>query len=115
MYSSIARRTLFGLVRCATFVASLGAAHAQEQASPVLQQAQPQVQPQAQAQLPGITRIRLTADELPVQARPQLAYAAQVRAPQRQMERDAITLRAAHAAMLQNEASHQQQRLALLR
>jgi hypothetical protein len=33
----------------------------------------------------------------------------------RQLERDAITLRAARAAMLQNDASHQQQRLAALR
>lgn len=63
----------------------------------------------------AITRIVLTAEELPVAGRMTPAFNPRPRAPERQLERDAITLRAARAAMLQNDASHQQQRLAALR
>ncbi|WP_228893048.1 hypothetical protein [Pseudoduganella aquatica] len=111
MYSSIARHSLLCLVRAAAFAATLGAAHAQEQpAEPAaLPGAEAVVQPQVRPH--GITRISLAPGELPV-ARPQQAYAAQQRAPQRQMERDAITLRAARVAMQLNDASHHQQKLA---
>ena len=63
---------------------------------------------------PAITRIVLTAEELPVAGRAPSAYAVQPRvAPLRQLERDAITLRAARAALLQNDANHRQQLAAL--
>ncbi|KQX01739.1 hypothetical protein ASC94_03810 [Massilia sp. Root418] len=79
----------------------------------------PAAEPRPAQPVRAITRIVLTADELPSAVRAQSAYAAQPaglqRAPVRQLERDAITLRAARAAMLQNDASHQQQRLAALR
>jgi len=118
MYSSFARRSLLCLARAATFAATLGAAHAQEQPhdAAVLPTAEAVVQPQARQH--GITRISLAAGELPVAASPQPAYAAQLRAQrqtERQMERDAITLRAARVAMQLNDASHQQQKLASLR
>lgn len=63
---------------------------------------------------PAITRIVLTVDELPAADRPPSAYAFRPRVPPvRQLEGDVITLRAARAAMLRNDANHRQQLAAL--
>jgi hypothetical protein len=110
------------LLRSALFVAVMDPAYAagQQEAAALadtvpMAVAAPAAETRAPQPRPAITRIVLGAQELPAAAPARPAYPAQVRAPERQLERDAITLRAARTAMLQNDASHLQQRLALLR
>jgi hypothetical protein len=110
------------LLRSALVVATIGPAYAagQQEAAPLadtvpMAVAAPAAETRAPQPRPAITRIVLSAQELPAAAPARPAYPAQARAPERQLERDAITLRAARTAMLQNDASHQQQRLASLR
>lgn len=121
--ASKSRALLCGALFMATIVPAYAAGQQQaDQAAPALADsvplAAPAVTPAAaapRAVAPAITRIVLAAEELPLASRTQSAYAVRAQAPVRQLERDAITLRAARATMLQNDASHQQQRLAALR
>ncbi|WP_157201070.1 hypothetical protein [Massilia sp. Root351] len=110
------------LLSSALFMASIAPACAagqqDQQTPPALADTVPLAAPAPAAAVrpaaPAITRIVLAAEELPVPGRAQPAYALQPRAaPVRQLERDAITLRAARAALLQNDASHRQQLAAL--
>jgi hypothetical protein len=112
------------LVRVCIFVASIGSAGAEdpEQAASAMPAVLTSAMPPATAR-PAITRITLSRSELPAgvaAAAPALtaaprelpAYKAQVHS--RQMERDIVTLKAAHAAMRENDAARQP-RLAALR
>lgn len=112
------------LLRALLFVASIGPAHAagQEQgtvayADSVAVRPAANVEPVAAAPAPqrAITRITLSASEMPAASRQRDLPNFQAPPVSRQLDRDVHTVKAARAAMLQQDANHMQQRMAALR
>lgn len=111
------------LLRGLLFAASIGPAHAAGQEQGTVAYADSVYAPQAANVEPApapapqraITRITLTASEMPAAARQRDLPSYQPPPVSRQLDRDVRTLKAAHAALLQQDASHMQQRMAALR